>query len=246
MKRIASIILGMIIGIGCFAQTDDYEFLIFEGSFLSQAYPRGARATPGEWKAISYKYPHAFIYSDKACGFYDIPSQLESGFDANCKDLQREDTKLFWERVKQIKKNIDENLAKHKNNSGQDEVGSINGKSKVLSETDSSSSSDRIYDVAEHMPSFPGGTGALMHYIASNVKYPADAKKKGIQGRVLCTFVVEKDGRVTNVDVKYPEHPSLDKEARRVINSMPRWIPGRQGDKAIRVKYTLPISFKLQ
>lgn len=104
----------------------------------------------------------------------------------------------------------------------------------------------KVFDVVEQMPSYPGGNSALMQYLASNIKYPVVAEENGIQGRVICTFVVEKDGSITDVKVARSVDPSLDKEAVRVIKSMPAWIPGKQNGGAVRVKYTLPVTFRLQ
>ena len=104
----------------------------------------------------------------------------------------------------------------------------------------------KVFDVVEQMPSFPGGMGALMQYLSSHIKYPVVAEENGIQGRVICTFIVERDGSITDTRVARSVDPSLDKEAVRVINSMPRWIPGKQNGTACRVKFTLPVTFKLQ
>ena len=104
----------------------------------------------------------------------------------------------------------------------------------------------KVFDVVEQMPSFPGGPSALMQYLSSNIKYPVVAEENGVQGRVVCTFVVEKDGSITDVRVVKSVDPSLDKEAVRVVKSMPRWIPGKQNGSAVRVKYTVPVTFRLQ
>lgn len=104
---------------------------------------------------------------------------------------------------------------------------------------------DEIFAVVEEMPSFPGGEAALMSYISKNIKYPSIATENGIQGRVICTFVINRDGKVTNAEVIRSVDPSLDKEALRVINNMPAWKPGKQRGKPVRVKYTLPIVFRL-
>ena len=101
-------------------------------------------------------------------------------------------------------------------------------------------------DVVEQMPSFPGGQGALMSWLGSNIKYPVVAEENGVQGRVVCTFVVERDGSITDVKVVRGVDPSLDKEAVRVLKAMPKWIPGKQNGSAVRVKYTVPVTFKLQ
>jgi len=105
---------------------------------------------------------------------------------------------------------------------------------------------NKVFDVVEQMPSFPGGQGALMQYLSSNIKYPVVAEENGIQGRVIIQFVVEKDGSVTDVHVAKSVDPSLDKEAVRVVKSMPKWIPGKQNGAPVRVKYTVPVTFRLQ
>lgn len=104
----------------------------------------------------------------------------------------------------------------------------------------------KIFDVVEEMPSFPGGNGALMSYLASNIKYPVVAQENGVQGRVTVSFVVERDGSISDVRVARPVDPSLDREAQRVVKSMPRWKPGKQNGSAVRVKYTVPVVFRLQ
>ena len=104
----------------------------------------------------------------------------------------------------------------------------------------------KVFDVVEQMPSFPGGPAELMKFLASNIKYPVVAEENGVQGRVIVTFVVERDGSITDVKVVKSVDPSLDKEAQRVVKSMPKWIPGKQNGSAVRVKYTVPVTFKLQ
>jgi protein TonB len=105
---------------------------------------------------------------------------------------------------------------------------------------------NKVFDVVEQMPSFPGGQGALMQYLANNIKYPVVAQENGVQGRVVVSFVVERDGSITDVQVVRSVDPSLDREAQRVVRSMPRWIPGKQNGQAVRVKYNVPVSFRLQ
>ena len=96
------------------------------------------------------------------------------------------------------------------------------------------------------MPSFPGGQGALMYFISSNLVYPATARESMIQGRVIVGFVVERDGSISNVKVSRSVDPALDKEAMRVVKSMPKWKPGKQNGSAVRVKYTVPVIFRLE
>ena len=104
-----------------------------------------------------------------------------------------------------------------------------------------------VFVVVESMPEFPGGQQALFKFLSENVKYPVIAQENGIQGRVICQFVVNRDGSIVDVEVvRSAGDASLDKEAVRVIKSMPKWKPGKQRGKAVRVKYTLPVNFKLQ
>ena len=105
---------------------------------------------------------------------------------------------------------------------------------------------NKVFDVVEQMPSFPGGMGALMSWLNQNIKYPVIAAENGVQGRVIVQFVVEKDGSITDVKVAKSVDPSLDKEAARVVSAMPKWTPGKQNGSAVRVKYTVPVTFKLQ
>ncbi|MDD3320110.1 MAG: energy transducer TonB [Paludibacter sp.] len=103
-----------------------------------------------------------------------------------------------------------------------------------------------VFQVVETMPLFPGGEAAMMKYMGDNIKYPVIAQENGIQGRVICQFVVNKDGSIVDVVVVRSVDASLDKEAIRMIQSMPRWTPGKQRGKPVRVKYTLPVNFRLQ
>ena len=110
----------------------------------------------------------------------------------------------------------------------------------------SASSSGQVYDIVEQMPSFPGGQSALFQYLSKNIQYPKLCEEHGIQGRVICSYIVEEDGSITDVQVRKSVHPSLDKEAVRVIQSMPKWNPGKENGLPVRVRYNLPITFSLQ
>ena len=99
--------------------------------------------------------------------------------------------------------------------------------------------------VVEDMPEFPGGTAALLEYLRKNIKYPAICRENNIQGRVIVSFVVNKDGAIVDPEVVKSVNPSLDKEAVRVISNMPPWKPGMQRGKPVRVKYTVPVNFRL-
>ena len=102
----------------------------------------------------------------------------------------------------------------------------------------------KIFDVVEQQPTFPGGDPRV--WIGNNIHYPPVAEENGVQGTVVCQFVVETDGSISNVTVARGADPSLDKEAVRVIKSMPKWVPGKQNGRNVRVKYTIPVKFQLQ
>lgn len=105
---------------------------------------------------------------------------------------------------------------------------------------------NEVFMVVEHMPEFPGGMKEFMNFLNSNIKYPETAIKKSIQGRVIVQFIVEKDGTPTEFKILRSVDSDLDKEALRVLNKMPKWKPGIQRGQAVRVKYTVPVTFKLQ
>ena len=105
---------------------------------------------------------------------------------------------------------------------------------------------EEIFVVVEEQPEFPGGQAAMMKFLSDNIRYPVIAQENGIQGRVICNFVVERDGSITDVQVVRGQDPSLDREAIRVIQQMPRWKPGKQRGSAVRVRFTLPVVFRLQ
>ena len=111
---------------------------------------------------------------------------------------------------------------------------------------DGSGTTGKPFDVVEQMPQFPGGPAEMMAFLAKNIRYPVAAEKAGVQGRVIVTFVVEKDGSIAEARIVKSVSPELDAEALRVINAMPNWLPGRQNGEAVRVKYTVPVTFRLQ
>ena len=117
---------------------------------------------------------------------------------------------------------------------------------KQLSYNTSQESQEKVYDVVEEMPSFPGGQSALMQYLGNNVQYPFDAQENGVQGRVIISFVVEDDGSISHVKVAISADPALDREAMRVVETMPKWIPGKQNGECVRVRYSVPVVFRLE
>lgn len=109
-----------------------------------------------------------------------------------------------------------------------------------------SESSTKVYYEVDEMPSFPGGLNGLMTFRAQNMVYPVTAQENGVQGRVTVSFVVETDGSITDVEVARSVDPFLDREAMRIVKAMPKWTPGKKDGKPVRVKYTVPVVFRLQ
>ena len=103
----------------------------------------------------------------------------------------------------------------------------------------------KVYDLVDEMPSFPGGLEELYKWIDNNVQYPAVARENGIEGRVILKFIVEKDGSLSDSTVIHSVHPMVDREALRLVGQMPKWNPGRRAGVPVRVRYCLPIKFKL-
>ena len=119
------------------------------------------------------------------------------------------------------------------------------GQDKGTISTEGTVKGEQIYDIVEQYPEFPGGYSALTEWIDDNLKFPVEAAMDGIEGRVIVQFIVRPTGKIVDAKVVRGIAPSLDKEALRLINIMPSWIPGRQKGKAVNVRYTLPITFKL-
>ena len=105
---------------------------------------------------------------------------------------------------------------------------------------------DKVYEVCEQMPIFEGGDAALLKYLRENLKYPDKTKDRGVQGRLVIGFIVEKDGSLTDVKVLRPVDIDLDAEVLRLVKGMPKWIPGRHNGQRVRVRYLLPIHICLQ
>lgn len=115
-----------------------------------------------------------------------------------------------------------------------------NAQKTVVSQTN-----QKVYDKVEQMPEYPGGMPAMIEFLQTNIKYPEDAVKQKVEGRVMVQFVVETDGSISDVHVAKQVFPSLDAEAIRVVQVMPKWVPGRENGKVVRVKYNLPIVFRM-
>ena len=108
-----------------------------------------------------------------------------------------------------------------------------------------SQTNQKVYESVEQMPEYPGGMQAMVEFLQTNMKYPEDAAKQSVEGRVMVQFVVETDGSISDVHVARQVFPSLDAEAVRVVEAMPKWTPGKEKGRVVRVKYNLPIVFRM-
>ncbi len=116
----------------------------------------------------------------------------------------------------------------------------------LLTNAQEKENKDKVYEVVGVKPEYPGGTDALRTFLASQVEYPAEAKKKGIKGKVFVSFIIDKDGSVIEPKVVKSVDPLLDKEAIRVFSEMPKWKPGKNEGKFVKVTFTVPINFALK
>jgi protein TonB len=129
---------------------------------------------------------------------------------------------------------------------GTDSVYMEQADTQVLSEPVAETKPNEVFTFVEIMPEFPGGKDEFMKWLSANTNYPAIARESNIQGTVFVSFIIAKDGSITEVEVVRSVHPQLDDEAMRVISAMPRWTPGKQNQEAVSVKFTLPVGFKIR
>ena len=169
----------------------------------------------------------------------------KSDYDEHDKNLESDDEEsISDEKLEADKEKIKFKIESESNvETTESEI--LTPKNKDENSSEYAESNSRVFDVVEQMPSFPGGPSALFEYLSKNIRYPVDAEENGIQGRVIVSFIVECDGSITDPRVVKSVDPLLDKEAQRVVMSMPRWIPGKQNGSVVRVKYTVPVTFRL-
>ena len=204
--------------------------------YLSGQPYRCVLRTGGDFVQLLY-HRGKLIYKNKtwpAVSFCDVAEAIATGHDNIEKDLDRDN--IFGHDNMEVLRAGGHHCAACEHLSKQAEKkngGKNRGK-------------DFVFDVVEQMPSFPGGMKAMMDYLARNIRYPANAKNDLIEGRVILQFIVDKKGRLSDIKVVKSVEPYLDAEAVRVVKSMPRWNPGMQNGKAVKVRYTLPVTFRLQ
>ena len=176
---------------------------------------------------------------DETTGELPAPAKADVK-DENVKEADKQKEK----KDKDVAEVKDKDAEKKQKNEPVKEVATVKETPKQATPTPQKVKDNKIYDVVEQLPSFPGGN--VMAWLSQNMHYPPVAEENNIQGRVMVSFVVEPDGSISNVAVVKGVDPSLDKEAARVVKAMPKWNPGKQNGQAVRVKYNLPVTFKLQ
>lgn len=138
------------------------------------------------------------------------------------------------------------NSVRNHNDKGTEDIRKIVIVEKASNDSVQSTNEDPVYMISvEQKPTFPGGERAMYQWLGAQINYPKEASDANIQGRVIVSFIVEKDGSISNVHVTRGQHPALDAESVRVVNSMPKWSPGLYDGKPVRVQYMLPITFRL-
>ena len=177
---------------------------------------------------------HVSTNSDTSSVFQSFDSDK---LDAEEKHKEENDIDGTSVKKQQKIKNMDgEGVVNQQEIKDMDREGALSGQNR----------NNMTFDVVEQMPSFPGGQRGLMAFLSSHVVYPTIAQENGVQGRVVVGFVVEKNGSISKINIEHSVDPSLDKEAMRVVRAMPRWTPGKHNGEYVRVKYTVPIVFRLE
>lgn len=211
--------------------------------------------------AISVTVPGTYTLSGNALNIKINPEQADVHID---KMEFTDEIKKLLNEMPEMKKTITETMEKTFNEEKAELVKShavegdmviesltatqlilVEDDEKMIFTRDVSSDDTNVYERPDMMPEYPGGTNEMMQYLAKNLKYPEVCEENGIQGRVVVSFVIEKDGSVVDVNIIKSVNPALDKEAKRLVNSMPKWSPGKIDGKPVRVRYSVPITFRL-
>ena len=246
--------------ITAFGQTQinpkDYRFMVLQMPKLDMQFPEN-REIPADNKtfyALSYDDTNntAFIYNDYVCGYYEVPAAMRAGFKTGARNLQAENPDEYWKLVKQV---MDKVTANWKEKTGASAAAPASTSTAASTENTTTAAAPKVvasddpnyvYDTADVMPSFLGGPKALTTYLVKNTRYPEAAMKAGQQGRVLCSFIVETDGTISDIKVVKKVWPALEIEAKRVVGNMPKWVPAMIDEKTVCCRVTLPVVFRIK
>ena len=249
-----------IMSITAFGQTQinpkDYRFMVLQMPKLDMQFPenREIPADNNTFYALSYDDTNntAFVYNDYVCGYYEVPAAMRAGFKTGARNLQAENPDEYWKLVKQV---MDKVTANWKEKTGASAAAPASTSTAASTENTTTAAAPKVvasddpnyvYDTADVMPSFLGGPKALTTYLVKNTRYPEAAMKAGQQGRVLCSFIVETDGTISDIKVVKKVWPALEVEAKRVVGSMPKWVPAMIDEKTVRCRVTLPVVFRIK
>ena len=245
-----------IMSITAFGQTQinpkDYRFMVLQMPKLDMQFPEN-REIPADNKtfyALSYDDTNntAFIYNDYVCGYYEVPAPMRAGFKTSARNLQAENPDEYWKLVKEVMDKVTANWKAKNAAAAPAASASAPANNTPVAEAPKVLADDPnfVYETADVMPSFLGGPKALTAYLAKNTKYPEAAMKAGQQGRVICSFIVEKDGTISDLKVVRKVWPMLEAEAKRVVASMPKWVPAMIDEETVRCRYSVPIVFRIK
>ena len=249
-----------IMSITAFGQTQinpkDYRFMVLQMPKLDMQFPenREIPADNNTFYALSYDDTNntAFVYNDYVCGYYEVPAAMRAGFKTGARNLQAENPDEYWKLVKQV---MDKVTANWKEKTGASAAVPASTSTAASTENTTTAAAPKVvasddpnyvYDTADVMPSFLGGPKALTTYLVKNTRYPEAAMKAGQQGRVLCSFIVETDGTISDIKVVKKVWPALEIEAKRVVGNMPKWVPAMIDEKTVRCRVTLPVVFRIK
>jgi periplasmic protein TonB len=216
---------------------------------LGYIFALGAMFAAFEWTTRDYKETEPVVYAAYASMEEEVPPVTQPIFQAA--PPPPAETPQVAEILDIV--DNDEEIEEEEIQSTEDTNQAITGPSSAVSSgfttgpiaTGEVSDEEEIFQVVEQMPEFPGGMQKLLEYLGKNIHYPTMAQENGIQGKCIIEFVVNKDGSIVDPKVVKSLDPSCDKEAMRVVKSMPKWKPGLQRGKPVRVRYTVPVSFRL-
>lgn len=239
VSSLAVLLVLLILSVsGVFAKAEDDEIVTSTNQEITTFNPEDEIEEEEEIEQIQFEEPEEIIAPEEVANSQRLTNTLIV-----------EDDKLEEDKQVRTQDEARENEAQAGAldiTEGTNDLNKIEVKEQVIAEPVVVNDEPVSIAMVEQKPSFPGGEAAMYQWLSNNIVYPPAASEEGISGRVVVEFVVDKDGSITRARVVRQRHPALDREALRVINSMPKWIPGRNNGQPVKVTYTLPVTFRLQ
>lgn len=239
VSSLAVLLVLLILSVsGVFAKAEDDEIVTSTTQEITTFNPEDELEEEEEIEQIQFEEPEEIIAPEEVANSQRLTNTLIV-----------EDDKLEEDKQVRTQDEARENEAQAGAldiTEGTNDLNKIEVKEQVIAEPVVVNDEPVSIAMVEQKPSFPGGEAAMYQWLSNNIVYPPAASEEGISGRVVVEFVVDKDGSITRARVVRPRHPALDREALRVINAMPKWIPGRNNGQPVKVTYTLPVTFRLQ